>query len=48
MARPLQLEPEERAALRACITNYRTTEADVRALVDALSSAREELRARGE
>jgi len=40
--------PGGRSALRACITNYRTTETDVRALVDALSSAREELRARGE
>jgi len=40
--------PGGQAALRACITNYRTTETDVRALVDALSSAREELRARGQ
>jgi len=32
--------PGGRAAVRACITNFRTTEADVRALVSALSAAR--------
>ena len=31
--------PGGRAAVRACITNYRTTEADVRALVDAITAA---------
>jgi glutamate/tyrosine decarboxylase-like PLP-dependent enzyme len=36
----VRLGPEARPALRACVTNYRTDEADVAALLEALEEAR--------